>query len=50
MEERLFVRIDKELKTKAIAKAKAEGLKLSDVIRKLLSQWLEEQEEKPPPK
>ncbi len=49
MEERLFVRIDEELKAKAMAKAKAEGLKLSAIIRRLLKQWVEEKE-KPPSK
>ena len=47
-EKRLFVRIDEELKAKAQEKAKAEGLKLSGVIRELLKKWLEEGEGKRP--
>ena len=41
---RLNVRIPRELKVAAMAKAKAEGLTFSEVLRLLLAEWV-----KPPP-
>ena len=50
-EERLTLRIDPELKKAAQAKAKADDLTLSQVVRRFLREWVAEDkqpEEKPP--
>jgi len=52
-ETRLTIRIDPKLKAKALAKAKAEDLTLSQVVRRYLMQYVAENEqpeegEKPP--
>jgi predicted HicB family RNase H-like nuclease len=39
-DKRLFVRLESELHDKAHAKAAADGIKLSEVIRRLLLKWL----------
>jgi len=41
-EERLTLRIDRELKEAARAKAEAEDLTLSQVVRRLLRKWITE--------
>lgn len=41
-EQRLFVRIEADLKERAQAKAERQGLTLSEVIRRLLRAWVEE--------
>ena len=43
-DERVRMRIPRELKVAAVAKAKAEGLTLSEALRRLLETWV-----KPPP-
>ena len=48
-DERLRIRLPSELKTAAMAKAKAEGLTLSDVLRRLLAEWVKPPLPKPPP-
>ena len=41
-ETRLTIRIDPELKAKALLKAKTEDLTLSQVVRRYLMQWIAE--------
>jgi len=35
------LRVRKDLKNAAVAKAKAEGVTLSEVLRRLLAEWIE---------
>jgi antitoxin component of RelBE/YafQ-DinJ toxin-antitoxin module len=44
-EERLTLRIEPELKDAAQAKAKAEDLTLSQVVRRFLREWVAEDEQ-----
>lgn len=46
---RLTVNVTPEFHHKVRVKAAQEGKTISDVIRELLTQWLEEEKEKPPP-
>jgi antitoxin component of RelBE/YafQ-DinJ toxin-antitoxin module len=41
-EERLFVRIEADLKEQAQSKAEREGVSLSEVIRRLLAEWVKD--------
>ena len=49
METKLTIRIPKELHIAVKVKAAKEDRTVSDVVRELLRQWLEEEKEKPPP-
>ena len=44
---RLNVRIPQDIKRRAKAQAALEGKTLSDVVRELVTAWLEEKEKKP---
>lgn len=46
-EERLVLRIDPKLKQQVLEKAKQEDLTLSQLVRRLLKQWLVEESIRP---
>jgi len=50
MEKRIFVRLPKELHIAVKVKAAKEDKTVSEVVRELLRRWVEEEQEKPPPK